>query len=375
MIKEKTIIVNINNRNSTHYRVMGYIFEYKEAEKNGLEVNIVDVPAGSQQKITAICHFCSGETTIQLNKYWKNYHRHDKNFYSCFGCKNNVKVETCIQKYGVDSYSKTDNFKENQSSLRKGIDVGADKRKATNLEKYGVEHYFQTDESREYNRAWMSSDEFKEKSKLTLINIYGVDSYSKTNEFKSYITLNKETITAKIVETFRKNYGVDWISQSEIWKEKFNNKLYDTIKKIKDTCIEKYGVDNVIKVDDVLKKAMATKVEKGFAISGELLSEWNLYKRKVRNITKMYKIELYDNWDGYDYYDNEFIKEYTNLNHTERSYPTIDHKISVMHGFTHGIDPEIIGNINNLCVTKRYINSMKNSMIAEDFINQLSELI
>jgi hypothetical protein len=31
------------------------------------------------------------------------------------------------------------------------------------------------------------------------------------------------------------------------------------------------------------------------------------------------------------------------------------------------IPPEEIGNINNLCITKRYINSMKNSLIEEDF--------
>ncbi len=47
-------------------------------------------------------------------------------------------------------------------------------------------------------------------------------------------------------------------------------------------------------------------------------------------------------------------------------YPTIDHKISVHYGFINNINPEEISSLENLCLTKRRINSKKNSKI--DFI-------
>ena len=37
----------------------------------------------------------------------------------------------------------------------------------------------------------------------------------------------------------------------------------------------------------------------------------------------------------------------------------IDHKISIFHGFINNIDPILISDISNLCITKRYINSSK----------------
>ena len=36
-------------------------------------------------------------------------------------------------------------------------------------------------------------------------------------------------------------------------------------------------------------------------------------------------------------------------------------------GDANNIDPEIIGSIDNLCITKRYLNCIKNKMIEKDF--------
>ena len=57
------------------------------------------------------------------------------------------------------------------------------------------------------------------------------------------------------------------------------------------------------------------------------------------------------------------------LDHNDPNYPTIDHKISVYYGFKNSIDPNIIGSIDNLCITKRSINSSKRHLIEEEFIN------
>ena len=76
---------------------------------------------------------------------------------------------------------------------------------------------------------------------------------------------------------------------------------------------------------------------------------------------------LYENWDGYDYYDGEYIKG--NFSHSPLSslYPTIDHKISTYFGFINNIEPEEISSLENLCITKKKINSQKRELTDYQF--------
>ena len=69
---------------------------------------------------------------------------------------------------------------------------------------------------------------------------------------------------------------------------------------------------------------------------------------------------------------NIYIKGYLSYSHTHRFYPTMDHKISVFYGFINSIDPNFIGSIDNLCITKRSINSKKREMIEEEFLEKLN---
>ena len=55
------------------------------------------------------------------------------------------------------------------------------------------------------------------------------------------------------------------------------------------------------------------------------------------------------------------------LDPNNKKYPTIDHKTSKSYGFLNNISPNVIGHINNLCITKRSINSNKNTKNSEDF--------
>lgn len=55
----------------------------------------------------------------------------------------------------------------------------------------------------------------------------------------------------KMKETIRKNFGVDYISQSKYWSDK-----------VKDTCYKRYGVDNVSKVPEFIEKGIETKNSK-----------------------------------------------------------------------------------------------------------------
>lgn len=103
-------------------------------------------------------------------------------------------AETCIKKYGVDSASKTIEYKESI--------------KAKTLSKFGVESVFQ-------------SSEFKEKSKNTCLEKYGTERASQSDVIKD-----------KIKETCIDKYGVEYTIQlpsaiegrSNVLKSKFGDK-------------------------------------------------------------------------------------------------------------------------------------------------------
>jgi hypothetical protein len=84
----------------------------------------------------------------------------------------------------------------------------------------------------------------------------------------------------------------------------------------------------------------------------------------------MNKKELFKNWDGYDYYDGEYIKDNLqifkgNSNHPE--YPTIDHIIPIKEGFKQGIELLEITGFGNLVITKRKNNNFKSTLSVEEF--------
>lgn len=76
---------------------------------------------------------------------------------------------------------------------------------------------------------------------------------------------------------------------------------------------------------------------------------------------------LFENWNGYDYYDNEYIKENIKLNQHNSIFPTI----SVYYGFKNNIPASEIADIKNLCITKRSINSRKSRLTEIQFINDV----
>jgi hypothetical protein len=94
---------------------------------------------------------------------------------------------------------------------------------------------------------------------------------------------------------------------------------------------------------------------------------FRLYKNEVRRLTKRNSKLLFDNWNGCDYYDDEYIKDNLSSTHTSDGYPTIDHKTSVYHGFKNNILASEIADINNLCITKRSINSSKRNLLDYEF--------
>jgi hypothetical protein len=169
MIKEKKVLISINSANITKFRELGYKIDKLDTftSKTEIEVSVEHLSRRSSVLVTAICKCCDKERQLKYKKYMDNFER--RGFYSCFGCKNIKRKETCIDRFGVDSYSKTDEFKKAYKEtciVRFGdhpmrVSEIRDRVIQTNLDRYGVEWYFMLDHIKEQNREWMSSDEFK----------------------------------------------------------------------------------------------------------------------------------------------------------------------------------------------------------------------
>lgn len=129
--------------------------------------------------------------------------------------------------------------------------------------------------------------------------------------------------------------------------------------KTENTCLSRYGELVPARNKQVMNKIQKTKVNLGLQNEDVNLDRFHLYKKSVRSLTNRNKKKLFENWDGFDYYDNSKIIQNFNLNSNDKDYPTIDHRISIFYGFINNIDPIIISDISNLCITKRYINSSK----------------
>lgn len=196
--------------------------------------------------------------------------------------------------------------------------------------------------------------------------------YKITNGLKENYYCQKCVKKIKTSKTNMEKYGYENASSSVLIKEKrkktnlkkwgtenvFQNE--DIKKRNRDTFNEKYG-DYYTRTKEYREKSNSTRIKKNSKIFENEKLDYKRYKRLVRSYTRIFSKSLFENWNGLDYYDNEYIKENFNLNYNDVSYPTIDHKISVFNGFKKMINPEIIGGINNLCVTKRNNNSSKRS--------------
>ena len=199
--------------------------------------------------------------------------------------------------------------------------------------KYGVDNPFQM-------------ESVKTKSKETLIEKYGVEH-----------PMHLEATKDKIKDTCLKKYGKTSYTKTKEFNE--------VTKKV---CMKKYGVDHSSKTKEGQQKRKTTRIKNKIQLPDNMIPEYLKYRRIVDNLTEKIKKELFNNWNGYDYYDNEYIKDNFNLNSNSNFYPSMDHKISVFHGFTNNINPEIIADLYNLCITKRKNNSSKShKMNSEEY--------
>lgn len=280
MIKNDKIEVNISYRNITHYRKLGY----NPILNENLIISTMHLPSNSHFRIDVICEICGKESNIRYHKYIENRKRH--NFYSCKSCSRQKAALTSIEKWGVDNYSKTEEYKER-------VEI-------TNLEKYGY-------------KTNLISPDYKDKIKDILKDKYGTDKFYNINR-----------------------------------NGKNSKKRFKLIDNIEDLMISFENSELFYKDID--------------SSDGYLL-----YRNEVRRITRNNIKIFLQKWNGEDYYDSENIMYNYKLDKNDPNYPTIDHKISVYYGFINNIPAEEISSLENLCITKRYINSKKRDLIELEF--------
>jgi hypothetical protein len=124
------------------------------------------------------------------------------------------KRKTNLEKYGVDNPSKSEEVKRKISIVNSNqSDETKEKRSKTNLERYGYESNVLSPKIAEKRRNKLKDDSVVEKRKSTNLERYGSES-----------TLGSDIIRNKIKKIWKKKYGTNHFSKSEIYKELRKNR-------------------------------------------------------------------------------------------------------------------------------------------------------
>lgn len=172
MLKTENININISYRNITHYIKLGY----NPILGKELCIKTEHLPSGSHSKVEALCQICNSETVLLYHKYLENKKRHG--FYSCRKCSRHKAALTSIHKYGVDNYSKTDEYKKRVES--------------TNIEKYGYKTNLLSPE-------YISNIKSILKDKYGTENFYEINRFYKKKKEKFILKQNLNDIKSNII--------------------------------------------------------------------------------------------------------------------------------------------------------------------------------
>ena len=235
LILPQTVKVRTSGPNCKHFREKGYEFE-----KCGdfIEVNVLDLPKGSNIKVKVVCDICGKITETRYARVVECNKENELIICTSNSCKNKKSEDTCIKKYGVKHPMQC---KEIQN-----------KAKDTNLGRYGAENPMQCKEIQDKAKATcqekyggnsaMCSEEIQNKSKTTCLLHWGVNNPIQAQEIKD-----------RQRKTWQKNYGEDIASPFQV----------ESIKeKSKQTMLNNYGVEYAMQNEEIQNKVKATNLER-----------------------------------------------------------------------------------------------------------------
>jgi len=273
MIKDKEVLINGHSRNYRHYVDLGYSVQIRKQFK----VDPIHLMKGSVIKITSICDGCYKETKTIFKDYW-NYTNGLVDPYYCKDCNYINSEKTSIKNWGVDNPMKSEEVKE---ILRSSL-----------LHKYGVDWYSKT-------------DEWKDKFRKTSLKNWGVENPSKNKEVINRIISKNNSrfgvdwpmqsfeILGKSRQTSLENWGVDRYSMRPQWK--------GDLKKISQS---KFGFDNYSQTDECKDRVRNTNNLRWggspmkrdfFKNKSKITKERNTYRRYISLIGEKYDFSSYSN--------------------------------------------------------------------------------
>ena len=323
----------IKVKSSKYYKDLGY-----DINERYIEIDIKDLPKGSNSIIESSCDYCDNIKEISYKNYNKNISINGK--FSCSikcGCLKSKETnlekygvestnqleskklknkESLLKKYGVDHVSKLDSVRKSKSDKMKDsgdlvsnrikdyrrlltkdeIDKINKKRVDTNLEKYGKENVSQIDET-------------KMKVKKSFIDKYGGYTYQ------------SNILMYKVIDTNLEKYGVTFSSSSDIIKDK-----------IKSTNMDRYGFECVSKSPIIKSKVIETNLEK-YGVENIMFLP-NVVKSLNDKLYQKYKVNSYFKTDEfrnslkYNPIGNDIFRNNLIINNNENYIRYIDDNIS-----------------------------------------------
>jgi hypothetical protein len=286
MIITKKVKLRITNSNKKYLESKGYFGSLKD----DIEIDVNHLSVGSHSIIEVCCDVCGKSKFIIYKQYLNSFKKY--NYYTCSSkCASGKNKKTCLDKYGVDSFTKTDEYKE--------------KFEATCLEKFGTKNP-------------LLSEDVKDKIKTTMFERYGVYHNTESSvviDNRKINTLTKygvehttqlDTVKEKIKTVIKEKYGVENVTQLDWVKEK-----------IKNTCLVKYNSNSPMQKLEIFEKQQ----KNGYYIKNHLktgLYYRGTYELDFLNFCVKYNLDvkkglvfnfIYNGKNKY-YYSDFFIPKY-----------------------------------------------------------------
>lgn len=248
MLLTKVAIIKWNNKNRKYYESLGYKFT---KSGDSFKVPVEQLTPSSKAEVEVLCDFC--KEVVVKKKYQVYIKQHHAKYGDCCAKCQPIKNKLCcLDKYGVNNGSKTQEAK--------------DKIKEVALEKYGVDNPAKSVQVKQKisEKSKENSKEARIKAEATCLEKYGTTNIMEVPEIKQrqqdsvfakygvYHPKQSEIVKAKERQHNLDKYGYEYVAQVPEFKEK-----------IKATCLERYGVECGLSSDEIRAKGVLTLLEQG----------------------------------------------------------------------------------------------------------------
>jgi hypothetical protein len=312
--------------NVAHFYTKNNI-DIKLNSKNRLPIELVN--PNSHILVDAKCDVCGKQVKIQLRRYNQSFNK--GGYYSCSSlCSTQKRRDLFQEKYGVDNFVETDEFKQ--------------KSKNKMIEKWGDDH-------------------FRKSEKWKILNSEKESIKRKVTTFKNFIDKNPN-ILGQEDESFIMNCDIHG-------EYKINKKIYSNRKKIgTELCTICSPVMNTSSGKEVLLYKLISSI-----YGGEIIKSFKVEKKEID--IYLPDLNLGFEFNGLHWHSEKFLDKNYHINKTELCKK---HNIRLIHIFEDDFDnkPHIISSIisnliglsNKIYARHTEIKIVSQKKIIDEFLTQ-----